>query len=84
MEAETPEGIRVRGVPENASKLARERNEYDMKDISNLTFLSIECEITELKRIGPYQEGRARTIVFTVANKVHRRLILLSISKLKE
>ena len=85
MEAETPEGIRVRGVLESTSKLARERNEHDMKEISDLmTFSSIECEITEIKRIGPYQEGRARTIVFTFANKFHRRLILLSISKLKE
>ena len=85
VEAETPEGIRVRGVRESTSKLARERNEHDMKEISDLmTFLSMECEITEIKRIGPYQEGRARTIVFTVANKFHRRLILLSIGKLKE
>ena len=84
-EAEIPEGIRVRGVPESTSKLARERKEHDMKEISDLmTFLSTECEITETKRIGPYQEGRARTIVFTVANKFHRRLILLSISKFKE
>ena len=85
MEAETPEGIRVRGVPSSTSKLAGERNEHDMEEISDLMpFLSIEREITEIKRIGPYQEGRARTIVFTVANKFHRRLILLSISKLKE
>ena len=85
VEAETPEGIRVRGVPSSTSKLAGERNEHDMEEISDLMpFLSIECEITEIKRIGPYQEGRARTIVFTVANKFNRRLILLSISKLKE
>ena len=85
MEAEIPESIRVRGVPESTSKLARERNEHDMKAISDMwRFLSIECEITEIKRIGPYQEVRARTIVFTVANKLHRRPILLSISKLKE
>ena len=85
MEAETPEGIRVRAVPESTSKLARERYEHDMKEISNLmTFLLIQCEITEIKRIGPYQEGRAWTIVFTVAIKFHRRLILLTISKLKE
>ena len=65
MEAETPEGIRVKSVPENISKLARERNERDMKEISDLmTFLSIEYEITELKRIGPYQVGRARTNSF--------------------
>ena len=85
VKVETPEGIRIRGVPESTSKLARERTEHDIKEISDLiTFLSIECEITEIKRIGPYQEGKARTIVFTVANKFHRRLILLSISKLKE
>ena len=51
VQAETPEGIRVRGVPESTSKLARERNENDMKEISDLmTFLSVECEITEIKR----------------------------------
>ena len=72
-------------MPESTRKLARERNEHETKEISDLmTFLSIECEITEIKRIGPYQEGRVRTIVFRVANKFHRRLILLFISNLKE
>ena len=42
-------------MPESTRKLARERNEHEMKEVSDLmTFLSIECEITEIKRIGPY------------------------------
>ena len=49
-----------------------------------LNFISIESQVTEVKRIGPYQEGKIRTIVFTVAIKLHRQLILLSISKLKD
>ena len=51
-----PEGIRVRGVLESTSKLARERNEHDMAEIKTmLTFLSVWCQISELKRMGAYQ-----------------------------
>ena len=83
-EPKPPKGIRVGGVPESTTKIARERNEHDMKEVKMLEFMSIDCEITEMQRIGPYQENRTRTIVFTVANRFHKRLILLSIAKLKE
>ena len=48
-----------------------------------LNFLELDCEITELRKIGQQQVNRNRTLVFKVANKWHRNLILLSDAKLK-
>ena len=65
-----PEGFRVRGVSETTSKLARERNKHDMAKIKELLkFMSIECQINELKRIGAYQVDKTRTIVSFLVKK---------------
>ena len=48
-----------------------------------VNFLEIDCEITELQRIGPQQVNRNRTLVFEFAKKWHRNLILFSVAKLK-
>ena len=78
------DGIRIRGLQENDAESARERNERDMSGVkAMLNFLEIDCEITELRRIGQQQVNRNRTLAFKVANKWHRNLILLSVAKLK-
>ena len=75
----------MRGLPESTLKFERERYEHKMRKVfKTLAFLSIECKIKEIKRIGPYQEGQARTIAVSVAKKFPRRQILLSFSKLKK
>ena len=77
------DGIRIRGLQESDAEGARERNEKDMSEVkAMLNFLEIDCEITELRRIGQ-QGNRNRTLVFKVANRWHRSLILLSVAKLK-
>ena len=48
-----------------------------------IQFLSNESQRTEIKRICPHQEGKIKTTVFTLSNKIHGRLRLLCISKLK-
>ena len=48
-----------------------------------LIFLQLDCEITELRRIGQQQVNRIRTLVIKVARKWHRNLSLLSAAKLK-
>ena len=56
-EQKPPEPIRIRGVPESISKIARESNEHDMRKVTKmLQFLSVGSRINEIKRLGPYQE----------------------------
>ena len=77
-------GIRIRGLRERDAQSAREKNEKKISEVkAMLNFLEIDCEITELRRIGPQQVNRNRTLVFKAAKKWHRNLILLSVTKLK-
>ena len=48
-------------------------------------FLTVEAKITDLKRLGKYEEGkRPRTAVVNLSNEWHKRLILMSLAKLKK
>ena len=47
-------------------------------------FSTVEAKITELKRLGKYEEGkRPRTVVVNVTNEWQKRLTLMSLAKLK-
>ena len=47
------DGIRIRGLQESDAESAREGNEKGMSEVkAMLNFLEIDCEITELRRIG--------------------------------
>ena len=61
-------GIRVRGLLELDSKNSRDRHEHDLEEVNKLfAFLSVEAKITDLKRLGKYEEGkRPRTVVVNV------------------
>ena len=79
------DGIRIRVFfPKSDAESARERNEKDMSEVkAMLNLLEIDCESTELQRLGQQQVNHKRTLVFKVANQWHRNLILLSVAKLK-
>ena len=80
---ENCDGIRLRGIPEMDSENARERLEDDTAQVADiLSFLQIECPITDLKRIGPFDKDKTRTIVIKLANEHQKRLVLLSAHKL--
>ena len=54
--------IGTRGLQESDAESARERNERDRREVkAMLNFLEIDCEITELRRIGQQQVNRKRT-----------------------
>ena len=78
-------GIRIRGLLELGSKSSRDRHEHDLEEVNKLlAFLTVEAKITDLKRLGKYEEGkRPRTIVVNVSNEWQKRLILMSLAKLK-
>ena len=47
-------------------------------------FLTVEAKITDLKRLGKYEEKkRPRTVVVNVSNELQKRLILMPLEKLK-
>ena len=51
--AKKSDGIRIRGLRESDAESARERNEKDMIETkAMLNFVQIDCEITDLRRIG--------------------------------
>ena len=69
----------------NYSISSRDRHEHDLEEVNKLfAFFKIEAKITDLKRLGKYEEGkRPRTIVVNVSNEWQKRLILMSLAKLK-
>ena len=78
------DGIRLQGIPESEDKTPRQRYEHDKRAVNlMLQHLNINTEITDIRRMGVFQAGRARTIVFKVATKWDKRLILSSVAKLK-
>ena len=78
-------GIRIRGLLELDSKNSRDRHEQDLEEANKLfAFLTVEAKITDLKRLGTKKEGkRPRTTVVNVSNEWQKRLILISLTKLK-
>ena len=54
---------------------------HEIKEMLN--HMELECDITEVRRIGQQQRDRKRTVIFEVSNPWQRRLILNSTTKLK-
>ena len=80
------DGIRLRGIEELKSKDSRERYEHDLEEVNKLfAFLTKNAKITDLKRLGKFEEDntKPRTIIVKLSNECQKRLILVSLSKLK-
>ena len=83
--AAEPEGIRFCGVPESKSGKPEELYKHDMEEVEKvLVHMGVDVSITDIRRLGKYEQKKTRTILIKVANAVHKRLILLSAFKLKE
>ena len=59
-------GIRIRGLLELDPKNSRDRHEHDLKEVNKLAFLTVafltvEAKITDLNRLGKYEEGKKTT-----------------------
>ena len=56
------DGIRLRGIPETEDKTPRQRYEHDKRAVNlMLQHLNINTETTDIRRMGVFQAGRART-----------------------
>ena len=65
-------GVRIHGVVESTAKAPREKNEHDMSQIHKmLTFMDIDCKITDVKWLGTCQEEENRIILLQVPNNYH-------------
>ena len=81
---ETFDQIRLRGIPELRLDNIRERFNHDINEAKSIfAHLAVEGNFKELKRIEKYTEGRNQYIVITLNSQHAKRLILLSLSKLK-
>ena len=83
------DGIRIRGLPESKALTPRARHENDMEEVNKVFgFLNVDCEISDLRRLGSYEEaktsGKNRTIIVDLANPWQKRIIFLSLYKLKD
>ena len=78
-------GIRIRGLLELDPKNSRDRHEHDLKEVNKMfAFLTVEAKITDLNRLGKYEEGKKpRTVVVNVSYESQKRLTLMSMAKLK-
>ena len=82
----TYDGIRIRGIEEMKSKDSRKRHEHDLEEVNKLfALLTINAEVTDLKRLGKFEEdaSKPRTIIVKLSNDWRKRLILVSLAKLK-
>ena len=79
------DGIRFRGTPELNSKSTRDRYEHDLKEVKAIMKnLKVFCNITDIKRLGKFSENKHRTLVVKIDSDYAKRLILLSLRKLKD
>ena len=79
-----PSGVRVRGIPELKDTNARKRGEHDKAEIENLLkFLKVDSNIEDCRRIGTYNENKDRTIIVKLSNDWNRKLLLLSLGRLR-
>ena len=65
------DGLRIRGTPQKNSEDSRERHEHDLSEVNAIfSFLSVEADITDLKRIWKFDNQRQpRTIIVKVTNE---------------
>ena len=78
------DNIRFRGIPELNSTNSRDRCEHDLKEVKAIAkHLRVTCNVTDLKRLGKYQEVKSRTLVVKIDSDYAKRLILLSLAKMK-
>ena len=81
---ENYDGLRVRGIAESKAKSPRERYEHDVKEVKSiLELLKIDCPIDDVRRLGNYDGKKDRTLIIKTTSEHQRRLILLSLYKLK-
>ena len=79
-----PSCVRVRGISELKNTNARKRAEHDNADIENiLKFLNADSNIEDFRRIGTYSENKDKTIIVKLSNDWNRKLLLLSLGKLR-
>ena len=79
------DGIRFRGIPELNSKSIRERYGHDLKEVKAIIkHLEVFCNVTDIKRTGKFSEHKHRTLVVKIDSDYAKRLILLSLRKLKD
>ena len=79
------DGIRFRGIPELVSTNSRDRYEHDFKEVKAVAkHLRVTCNVTDLKRLGKYQERKSRSLVAKIYSDYAKGLILLSLAKIKD
>ena len=79
------DGIRIRGLPEVGNRVASERFEHDLAEVNKIfAHFGLQCEATDVRRLGKYDPARPRTIIANVEKPCDRRRILLSLPKLKD
>ena len=67
----TYNGNGIRGFEEMKSKDSRKRHEHDLEEVNKLfVFLTINSEVTDLKRLGKFEEdaSKPRTIIVKLSN----------------
>ena len=79
------DGIRIHGLPEVGNRVASERFEHDLAEVNKIfAHFGLQCEATDVRRLGKYDPARPRTIIANVEKPCDRRRILLSLPKLKD
>ena len=71
-------------TPELKDIIAKKRAEHDKAENENvLKFLNVDSNIEDCRRIGTYNQNKDRTIIVKLSNDWNRKLLLLSLGKLR-
>ena len=71
--------------PWNKTKNFRERYYHDLKQVKEVTKnLKLFCNVTDMKWLEKFIEGKDRILIVTIDSDYAKRLILLSLGKLKD
>ena len=74
----------MRGIDESKKDTARERAEEDIQEKQSiLKFLKLDFQIMDCRRMGTFKDGDHRTILATMPSMYNKRILQLSLSRLK-
>ena len=77
-------GVRIRGIEESKNEDPRKRAESDRSEVNAImSFLNINTQINDCRRLGTYKVNKCRPILIKLANSWDKRILLMSLSKLR-
>ena len=77
-------GVRIQGIEECNNEDQRKKAESDRSEVNAImSFLNINIQINDCRRLGTCKENKCRLIFIKLANNCDKRILLTFLSKLR-